>query len=376
VNEPAGMAALAFLAGHGPRVLRVLVAALIARRLWYHVASIPGLPPEPVFMRLWVRLALAVLGLWLFHRSVRGQFGASAADLSLAVLLLYPELAVFENKPLPVSVAAACIAVALWGMCRLLSEEGDQVTAIGEGASHRVPVLRLLLAGLCTGLSLLAVPYLLAGLPLCFGSLWILARSRRGAAAPWIFVFSLGLVLAFGIEALREFVIGPPAQWLSLAGMMETLRAVPSLDGWGPERLWRAIGNDLWRRDPIVRAEMEQTFVIHHIGLPFGALLGLGYLGCAALVRRAVRMRGERARRLALALALAGQIVALLLWATLSGSLATRVLLGVPLAFMAGPALLALFSWRASGRAAAWQLGWVSLLVALLLFVQAYWPRA
>jgi len=125
-----------------------------------------------------------------------------------------------------------------------------------------------------------------------------------------------------------------------------------------------------------MRAELEQTFVILHIGLPFGALLGLGYLGCAALLRRAARVRGERARRLALTLALAGQIVALLFAASLSGSLATRVLLSVPLAFVAGPALLALFSWRGSGRAGAWQVGWVSLLLAVLLFAQAYWPRA
>jgi hypothetical protein len=348
---------------------------LIARRLWYHIASIPGLAPEPVFGRLWIQLGLAALGLWLFHRSVRGQFGRSAADLSLAVLLSYPELAFFENKALPVSVAAACNAVALWGICRLLSERGDEVPAIGDGAGHRVPVLRLLLAGLCTGLSVLVVPYLVAGLPLCFGSIWILARARRSAAAPWACMFSLGLVLAFGIEALREFLIGPAAQWMSLAGMVETLRTLSLLDGGGPQRLWAAIGNDLWRGDPFARAEMEHTFVIHHIGLPFGALLALGYLGCAVLLRRAVRVRGERARRLALALALAGQIVALLLWASLSGSLATRVLLCVPLAFVAGPALLALFSWRGSARVAAWQFGWVSLLIALLLFVQAYWPR-
>jgi hypothetical protein len=237
------------------------------------------------------------------------------------------------------------------------------------------PWLALLLAGFCSGLSVLGAPYMVLALPLSLVALAILSRSKRRAAAPWVVVFLLGLGLSFGAEALREQVVGAHPQSLSVVSVFDSLYRAPPLHDMDAKRLWRAAGNDLAKGNSELRREAEQTRVVHHYGLPFGVLLGLGWLGGAALLRRGIRVRAERARRVALVLVLSGQVAALLIANSFSASVERRVPLSLPLAFLAGPALIAAFGRVWVARNAMWQVGWMSVLVSLLLFLQAFWPR-
>ena len=105
-------------------------------------------------------------------------------------------------------------------------------------------------------------------------------------------------------------------------------------------------------------------------------MLALGLLGFTALLASARRERAERARLVALLLGLGGQLAAVLAANLIVFTSAqNRMPLAIPLAFVSGPGLIALWDTvRPSGEAAA-RSGRVALGFALALFAQSFWPR-
>jgi tetratricopeptide (TPR) repeat protein len=93
-------------------------------------------------------------------------------------------------------------------------------------------------------------------------------------------------------------------------------------------------------------------------------------------LRRAVRVPAERSKWYGLVLVLGGQLVAVLTANLLVFTSAqNRVPLAIPLAFVSGPALLALLARVRRWGDAAWELSWGALGLSVLLFAQACWPR-
>jgi hypothetical protein len=359
--------------------------------LYAYVLALPMTIAPQVVMGLVLQLVLAAGALWLFHRTAKAELGVVAGMLSTIVLLAYPELAFYENKYLSVSFGITCNVFALWAACRALRDGRRRM---------------LLLAGFAGGISTLGRPNMLLALPFMFAALIVAARARKQTARGVLLGFAAGVALALAPMALRNLaVIGSPdvfpshagaipfyignnphanGRWNTAGGLVTgqvglertelarqlgvhgdtpaaldhaigqvlTRRAFAfireqpgtwlALEG---TKLWYTIGNHRFVRDYDVHGENELIGAVHQFGLPFGVLLCLGVLGLFVLLGRGMRQRSERAHSIGLWLVLVGQLLAVLAANLLVfASAQNREPLCIPLAFVSGPALLAIWT--------------------------------
>jgi hypothetical protein len=389
-----------------------------------YLLALPMMAADKVVMGLWLQLMLAAFALYLFQRAARTAFGPLVGGVSLLVLLAAPEVAFYENKYLSVSFGIALNVVALFAAVRAL-----------EHMRWR----DIVLAGVGAGLAWLGRPNMMLALPFTALALVIGGRALQHAVPTQrvLIAFGLGALLAVAPLAIRnQIVVGAPqvipshgggvpfyignnpfadGRWNSAGGLfsgMVTLEKGEIARKLGitaedparvdaaigsalygkafefirenPQRfvelcalkLWLMIGNHRFVRDYDIGGEAELVGGLHHVGLPFGLVLGIGSLGLWVLARRARQVRGERAKVLALLLILVGQIVAIGVANVLVFTSAqNRVPLYVPLAFVAGPALEALFS-KLRKRPSRFELTPLAIALSVALCAQAFWPRA
>jgi hypothetical protein len=386
----------------------------------YLLAFSMSIVPQ-VVMGLLVQLIIAAGALFLFQRAARTVFGSVFGGLSLCVLLACPEPAFYENKYLSVSLGIATNIFAIYAAVR---------------AFERLTFRDVLLAGFAAGLSVLGRPNLVIAVPFTMLAFMVLARGAGRPMRSMLAPLALGVVLAVAPMALRnQLVIGKPdvfpshgggiplyignnpyanGGWNSAGGLLSgmvymetadiarklgiTAKTRTELDAKVGDalfhkaidfirenpgkffelcrtKLWRMSGNHRFVRDYDIRGESELIGSYHQWGLPFGVVLGIGVLGFFVLARRAQVVRAERARLVALLLVLGGQVVAIVIANTLVFTSAqNRVPLVIPLAFVAGPAIEALYAKirRLPSRLEARPL---MLVVAGLMCAQAFWPR-
>lgn len=391
--------------------------------LYAYVLALPMTIAPQVVMGLLLQLVLAAGALWLFHRTAKAELGALAGTLSTIVLLAYPELAFYENKYLSVSFGITCNVFALWAVCRALRDGRPRM---------------LLLAGFAGGISTLGRPNMLLALPFTLVALLIGARARRQAGSRVWLAFAAGTALALAPMALRNLaVIGSPdvfpshagaipfyignnphanGRWNTAGGLVtgqvglertelaqqlgvhsDTPAALDRAIGevlmqrafafireqpgtWlGLEatKLWYTIGNHRFVRDYDLHGENELIGAVHQFGLPFGVLLALGVLGLFVLLGRGLRQRAVRAQSLGVWLVLVGQLGAVLAANLLVfASAQNREPLCIPLAFVAGPALLAIWARvRPAFADKTWEASALALALAAALLLQSFWPR-
>jgi hypothetical protein len=392
--------------------------------LYAYLLALSFAVSDQVVLGVVLQLVIAALALWLFHRTAVDRLGATAGALSTVVLLGYHELAFYENKYLSVSLGASCNVLALWAAARCIGRPSGRA---------------LLVAGAAAGLSALGRPNMIAAAPFTAAALMLCARAEGRSAQRTLLGFAFGVLLALAPMALRnQLVIGRPdvqpshaggipffignnphanGRWNTGGGLITGqvgrerielaaqlgIRAQPGADldravgdamreralrfireqpgAWirlELQKLWLTLGNHRFVRDYDARGEAELIGGFWHAAaLPFGVLLGLGALGLGVLARRALRVRAERAHWLALLIVLVGQLLAVmaanLLFFT---SAQNRMPLCIPLAFAAGPALLALF-WRVRRVPhPPFEAGALSIAGGVLLAAQAFVPRA
>jgi tetratricopeptide (TPR) repeat protein len=392
--------------------------------LYAYLLALPLAITNQVVIGLLIQLVLAAGALWLLHRAAVSLLGATAGALSTLVLLGYHELAFYENKYLSVSLGVTCNALALWAAVACLQRPTGRAQ-LGAGAA--------------AGLAVLGRPNLIVAVPFSAAALWFAARGGERPAARALLAFGLGVVLALAPMALRnQIVIGRPdvqpshsggipffignnpdanGRWNTAGGLVSgqvgrerielaqhlglklpdgveldravgdamrdrALRFIREHPGeWLAlelKKLWLTLGNHRFVRDYDARGEAELIGGFWSAAaLPFGVLLGLGALGLHAIFRRALRVRGERARWLALLLVLGGQLAAVMGANLLIFSSAqNRLPLCVPLAFAAGPGLLALWELVRRTPHPTWQVRPLALGASALLAAQAFVPRS
>ena len=392
--------------------------------LYAYLLAVPLAITDQVVIGLLLQLVLAAGALWLLHRTAVSLLGATAGALSTLVLLGYHELAFYENKYLSVSLGASCNALALWAAVRCLQRPG-------AGA--------LLGAGAAAGLAVLGRPNMAVALPFTAAALCLAARSAERPAVRTLLAYSLGVVLALAPMALRnQLVIGSPdvqpshsggipfyignnpdanGRWNTAGGLISgqvgrerielaqhlglkmqddaeldravgdamrdrALRFIRERPGdWLAlelKKLWLTLGNHRFVRDYDARGEAELIGGLWSaIALPFGVVLGLGVLGLHVIFRRARRVRGERAQWLGLLLVLGGQLIAVLSANLLVFTSAqNRLPLCIPLAFAAGPGVLACWALARRMPQAIWQARPIALGASALLALQAFVPRS
>jgi tetratricopeptide (TPR) repeat protein len=392
--------------------------------LYAYLLALPMALTGQVVTALLLQLVLAAGALLLFHRTAVSLLGPVAGALSTIFLLGYHELAFYENKYLSVSLGVSCNVLALWTAARYV---------------QRPSWPGLLAAGAAAGLAVLGRPNLIVAAPLSVAALLLAGRGGGRPASRVLLVFSVGVLLALAPLALRNelvtgraevfpshsggipFFIGnnPHAngRWNTAGGLisgqvgMERAELARKLglhdrdpgeldralgealseralrfirerpDAWLAllaRKLWFTLGNHRFVRDYDARGEAELIGSGWHLAaLPFGVLLGFGVLGLIALLQRALRLRGERARLLSILLLLAGQLVAVLAANLLFfASAQNRAPLCVPLAFAAGPGALALLAAVRRAPHATWRTGPYALAACALLVAQAFVPRS
>ena len=332
---------------------------------------------------LFLQLALAALAMLAFWRAAVMWFGKQAGTVSLAVLLVCPAVAYYENKYLSTSFGVCCNALVLLAFARFARAP--------SGAAA-------MLLGAASGLAVLARPNLVAALPFTMFAMALCARHRAAAWRPLLVQFALAAVLALVPLAARNvIVVGRPDLFSSHRG------GIPFYIGNGPhaDGLWNtaggltsgqvalerrelagklgvsasdgsldeAIGDELYARafafiraEPLrwleitakkLRYSVSNREFVHDFdplgerellgfaapSVPFGVILALGVLGLQRLARRRT---DEEA---ALLWMLGGQLLATLLanvvWFSSSQH---RMPLALPLAFCAGPVLHELFT--------------------------------
>jgi tetratricopeptide (TPR) repeat protein len=392
--------------------------------LYAYLLALPLAITDEVVIGLLIQLVLAAGALWLLHRTAVSVFGATAGALSTLVLLGYHELAFYENKYLSVSLGATCNALALWAAVRCLQRPSTGAL-VGAGAA--------------AGLAVLGRPNLAVALPFTAAALCLGARSAERPAMRTLLAYSVGVLLALAPMALRnQLVIGRPdvqpshsggipfyignnpsanGRWNTAGGLIsgqvgrervelaqhlglavqdgaeldravgdamrdEALRFIREHPGdWLAlelKKLWLTLGNHRFVRDYDARGEAELIGGFWSaVALPFGVLLGLGAVGLHAIFRRALRVRGERAQWLGLLLVLGGQLIAVLSANLLIFTSAqNRLPLCIPLAFAAGPGLLALWALARRLPHPVWQARPAALAASALFALQAFVPRS
>ncbi len=398
--------------------LQGLYAYVLAAGIAVHDSALSG---------LLLQLVLCSLACAWLARATLLRLGPVAGGLSVVVLLAYPSLAFYENKYLSVAIGVAC---------------NMAVLAAFVQASAKLTRGSALLLGLASGASLLGRPNLLLAVPFTLFALAWLARAQAQRALPLLAACLLGLVIAVAPLALRnQLVTGTPdvfpshgggvpfyignnphanGRWNDAGGLLsgqvlrergeiarrlgltETGAALDAAVGrtlygmaftfireqptaWLTlelKKLWYALGDHAFIRDYDLFGERELLGWLAPVGLPFGALLGLGVLGVWVLWQGGGELEErELLTQRALCLVLLGQLCAVLIANVLWFSSAqNRVPLAVPLAFASGPALVSIVRRSSPGTwlAQSAQLPAAStpmLFLACVLFSQALWPR-
>lgn len=383
----------------------------------------------PMLIRPWISLGLllqlvlaggALVGLL---RATAPLFGRREAALGLALLLLYPGLAFYENKYLTASLAVVTMVLMLLALARL---------------QRRPTALASVLLGVAFGLAILARGNMLLALPgvaVAAVLAWAPTRRPRVHALLWL---GFGLALGLGPMALRNAIVtGHPSilpvhgggtsfyignnqhargVWNTAGGLLsgEVVRERQELAAKlgvpdGPEaeqaaaigralygraadeiaedparwlwlelrKAWLLVGNDELAQDYDVAGERELLPWWANRGVPFSVVLAVGFAGIFAVRRRARHDPAFAARFRPWAWMLGAQafavVAANLLFFT---SAQHRLPLVVPLGAVLGPGLV----WLASGpRTVAgvddrrrW---WISVALVALVLAQGPWPR-
>lgn len=356
--------------------------------LYAYVMALPmSVLPWLAFAMLF-QLLLAGAALALFHRAATSAFGKLEGSLGTALLLAYPALAFLENKWSAHWLRAAASMLVLWAFAR---------------AMQRATAGRVALFGATCAIAMLSSPWAALALPPSALAVRELARARDRPLAPLLAAFGAGLLLSLAPAALRNqqvldspelfarhaitlplFIGNNPhaeARWNDAGGVIDRaftggreavsngldLEGTPAAlqdaaidrELYGrtlafvagdplallertARKAWHALGDDEPSIQYDVAGEREILGAGHDLGVPFGVIAALGFLGIAAL-RRAAAAPSERARLRGFAWLLTGQLLgplALLLLGYVSTE--HRVPLAVALCFAAGPALAAL----------------------------------
>lgn len=400
--------------GTRPFYLQGLYAALLA---------LPMAIRPWISLGLLLQLALAGLALFGLLRAGAALFGRRDTALGLALLLLYPGLAFYENKVLTASLAVDTMVLMLLALARLQRRPGA-AAMVFLGASFGLAVL-------ARGNLLLALP----GVVVAGMLAWAPSGRPRVHA---LLLLALGLALALAPMALRnQIVTGRPSimpvhgggtsfyignnqhargVWNTAGGLLsgEVVRERQELAAElgvpeGPEaeqaaaigralyrrafaeiaedparwswlelrKAWLMLGNDELSQDYDVAGERELLPWWANRGAPFSVVLALGLVGAFAVHRRARRDSELAARWRPWAWMLGSQALAVvaanLLFFT---SAQHRLPLVVPLGMLLGPGL----RWLASGaRAGAApeqrRRRWLALAFVALVLAQGLWPR-
>lgn len=387
----------------------------------YFMALAMGIKPV-LAAALLLQLVAAGFSFLLFFRAARDAFGPLAGALSTVVLLAHPTLTFYENKYLSAELGIICNVAVLFAFASYARAPGG-VWAFGLGAA--------------SSLSLLARPNMALALPATLWAVALIGRTGKRGSGRDLAVLVLGALLTLAPMAVRNqlvtrhpdvfpshgggtsFYIGnnPHATglWNSAGGLFsgqvgverwelqeqlgidaadrrEQARAVGrtlyrrafrfiaerpmSWLGLEARKLWYVAGNDEITQDYDVFGEREIVSRLYRIGLPFGVLLALGAFGFWILAAGSRSTTGAvAARKRAWLWVAGGQLLAALAANLLFFTSAQhRLPLAVPLAFVSGPALLAMReSIRKRGKLR--PATWAALGICLLLFAQSFWPR-
>lgn len=409
--------------GSLPLYLQGLYAYVLAAGMALQNAPIAG---------LCLQLTLALLALGALSRAMIAALGPQIGAWSVLALLAYPSLAFYENKYLSVSVGVACNMVAIAAFVaasRTLTRRAALLLGVTSGLcvlgranlalalpftgyalaqlarAKKQPALPLL-AACALGVALALAPMALRNqlvigkphvLPSHGGGVPFYIGNNPHATGRWNDAGGLlsGQVFREREELAEKLGLQQTGSELD-AALGHTLYAM-ALDYIGSQpidwlaleakKLWLTIGNHAFIRDYDLYGERELLGWISPMGLPFGVLLGLGTLGLVALWQKdegegKAGQVADRARlqRRALCVLLLGQLLAVLaanlLWFT---SAQNRVPLAVPLAFAAGPGLVATGKRLHAAAFATYALRAASvpaLALAMLVGGQAFVPRA
>jgi hypothetical protein len=401
--------------GTQPFYLQGLYAYLLALGMSLHTA---------ILNALLLQLLVAACALWLFARAARSVLGPWLGSLSTLVLLCYPNVAFYENKYLSVALGIACNVTVLWAFVTF-----DRKPSTG----------RALLLGVCSGLSVLGRANLLLALPMSAWAVWLSCRARQRTPTPVMLGFLAGVLLALAPMAARNLVVtGHPdvlpshgggipfyignnphanGRWNDAGGLLtgqvdlerDQLAQGLGITGQGralddalgralyrrafgfivsqpgawllleAKKLYCTLGNHDFVRDYDLFGERELLGNLPlPMGIPFGVLLALGALGLWILHTESRGNAPGALQRRALFWVLLGQLVAVLaanlLWFS---SAQNRVPLAIPLAFAAGPGVLALAKRVGRKLQTPWpgRASWTAVALCGLLCAQAFWPR-
>jgi hypothetical protein len=407
--------------------------------LYAYFLALPMVIAPRIGFGLLLQLAVSGFALWLFFRAAVRAWGREVAGLCTIVLLAYPALAFYENKYLTAGLAVTCSILVL---------------ASAGWLRERPSVRNVLVFGMMAGLGILTRPNMLLAIPFYVWALVLVLRRHQVSRARAIGVYVLGLALVLSPLALRNLVVtgratvfpahgggtsfyignNPTARgvWNKAGGLLSGgvvheraelveqlgIEDVPEVEvpaeigrrlyarafeyiadqpghfAWLQVRkAWLTLGHDEIAQDYDPYGEREMLPWSGRVGLPFGVLVALGFVGFVLRWPKKTRPalvsvgdgpqpgqpRGRDVRPWLVVLL--GQVVAVVAANVIFfTSSQHRLPLVVPLAFVAGPALVGLWHGFVRGKESAvapWPgrpRRWL-LLVAAALFVQSLWPR-
>lgn len=391
--------------------------------LYAYQLALPMLIRPWISLGLLLQLVLAGLALLGLLRVAAPLVGRRDAALGLALLLLYPGLAFYENKYLTASLAVVTMVLMLLALARLQRRPGALASAL-LGAAFGLAIL-------ARGNMLLALP----GVAVAAVLAWAPSGRPRAQALLWL---GLGLALGLGPMALRNAIVtGHPSimpvhgggtsfyignnqhargVWNTAGGLLsgEVVRERQELAARlgvpdGPEaeqaaaigralydraadeiaadpgrwlwlelrKAWLLVGNDELAQDYDVAGERELLPWWANRGVPFSVVLAVGLAGIFAVRQRARHDPALAARLRPWAWMLGAQafavVAANLLFFT---SAQHRLPLVVPLGIVLGPGLVWLAGGpRKAGAADARRSWWISAALVALVLVQGPWPR-
>jgi hypothetical protein len=411
--------------------------------LYAYFLAIPMIIAPRIGFGLLLQLVLAALTLWLFFRASARAWGRSVAGLGAIVLLGYPMLAFYENKYLTAEIGVACAILVLTSMAWLVRKptpwrilvfglvaglgvlaRPNMLLAVPFYAWAIVLVARRHEIGRARALGVYVLGVVLAVSPLALRNHLVTGRATIFPAHGGGTSFYIGnnpsargvwnraggllsgqvtneraeLVEQLGIEHVSEVDVPAEIGRRLYGRAFEYMAEQPGHYAWLQVRkVWLTLGHDEIAQDYDLFGEREMLPWSGRIGVPFGVLLGLGLIGFVLVWRRdptgvsfgrdperdptGVSFGGEpRGGARPWLVVLLGQVAAVLAAnVVFFTSSQHRLPLVVPLAFLAGPALIGLWHRfvRGESEPAPWPgrpQRWV-LLAAAVLFLQSLWPR-
>jgi hypothetical protein len=390
--------------------------------LYAYQLALPMLVRPWIALGLLLQLVLAGLSLLGLYRVTATLWGRRDAALGLALLLLYPGLAFYENKFLTASLAVVTMVGMLLALARLQRRPGAAGVvllgaALGLGVLARGNMLLALpgvamaavLAWAPTGrprrhaLALLALGLVLALAPMAVRNAVVTGRASimpvhgggtsfyigNNAHARGVWSSAGGLVSGEVVHERQELADrlgvpeGPEADRAAAIGRALYRRAAREIAD-APARwlwlelrkAWLLVGNDELSQDYDVAGERELLPWWANRGVPFSAVLAVGLVGVLALRRRTRGDPALAARLRPWAWLLGAQAVAVvaanLLFFT---SAQHRLPLVVPLGVVLGPGLARLGTGLRVAAGPERRALAIAVAVAAVVLAQAAWPR-